>query len=472
MTRSLEPVAGAPTVAGARVGVLGLGRSGRAVARLLARAGATVYASDLASGDAVTAAAAALAAEGIGAEVGGHDIDRLTACDWIVLSPGIAPSAAILVDPRVAEPPIYSEIEVASWFAEAPIAAVTGTNGKTTTTELLGHIVRTAGLRASVAGNVGYAFSAAVLEEPDVDWHVLEVSSFQLARIDHFRPRVAVVLNLTPDHLDVYPDMETYAGDKRRIAENQTPGDHLCLNAEDPALTPLYEGVGAAERHAFDRRGPVPRGAFVEEGWIALTGPAGADRVLPVDRLRIPGAHNVQNALAATLAAALMGVEREAISQGLASFEGVAHRLQTVHEEGGVRWVNDSKATNVDSALVALQAFDSPLVVILGGRHKGAPYGPLAPYLARARAVLAIGEAAPRIAEELGGAANVEVVETLERAVERARTLARPGDVVLLSPACSSYDQFTDYAQRGERFRELVTAARGTHVPGREGAMR
>jgi UDP-N-acetylmuramoylalanine--D-glutamate ligase len=466
VTRPLEPVAGAPLVAGARVGVLGLGRSGSAAARLLARAGAAVYASDAGAGASVTTAAAALAAEGIDAEAGRHDLDRLAGCDMIVPSPGIPPTAAVLADPRVAARPIVSEIEVASWFARAPIAAVTGTNGKTTTTELLGHVVRASGRRASVAGNVGRAFSAAILDEPDVEWHVLEVSSFQLARIDRFRPRVAVVLNLTPDHLDVYPDMDAYARDKRRIAENQTESDHLCLNAEDPALGALYEGVGSARRHAFDRGRAVRRGAWIEEGWIALAAEPVEGRVLPVERLRIPGAHNVQNALAATLAAALVGVEREAIAEGLASFDGVPHRLQTILEEDGVRWVNDSKATNVDSAVVALEAFDAPLVVILGGRHKGSPYAPLAPLLTRARAVLAIGEAAPRIAQELSGAAVVEIVGTLERAVERARELAGPGDVVLLSPACSSYDQFTDYVQRGERFRELVTSTRSTRPAG------
>jgi len=451
-----EPVAGSPRVAGARAAVLGLGRSGVAAARLLSRAGAEVYASDSGTGDRARAAAGELAREGIDAEAGRHDVARIAAADFVVPSPGIPPTAPVLADPAVAARPVFAEIEVASWFARAPIAAITGTNGKTTTTELLGHVARSAGLSATVAGNVGFAFSAAVLEEPAVAWHVLEVSSFQLSRIARFRPRVAVVLNLTPDHLDVYPDMAAYARDKRRIAENQTAEDDLCLSGEDPGLAELYAGVGAARRHAFHRTRRVERGAWLDDGWIALAGEPVEGRVLPAERLRIPGAHNVQNALAAALAAALMGIGRESIAEGLASFPGVAHRLETVLEEKGVRWVNDSKATNVDSTLVALQSFDAPLVVILGGRHKGSPYAPLAPHLGRARAVLAIGEAAPLVARDLGGATRVDVVETLERAVERARGVAREGDVVLLSPACSSYDQFSDYAQRGERFRELV----------------
>jgi UDP-N-acetylmuramoylalanine--D-glutamate ligase len=454
-------------VAGARVGVLGLGRSGSAVARLLAGRGAGVYASDLRADGAAAEAAAALRASGVEVELGRHDTARLAGCDWIVTSPGIPPRAAVLRDPAVAALPLFSEIEVASWFAAAPIAAVTGTNGKTTTTELLGRIARAGGIAASVAGNIGRAFSTAILEEPAAEWHVIEVSSFQLARIATFRPRIAVVLNLTPDHLDVYASMEEYAADKRRIAENMGPGDHLCLNAEDPALDAFGAGR-AVERHHFHRARPVERGAWVDDGWIALAGERDAGRVLPATGLRIPGAHNLQNALAATLAGSLMGVPRQAMASALSEFRGVGHRLETVAELAGVRWVNDSKATNVDSALVALEAFESPLIVILGGRHKQAPYAPLAPALERrGRRVLAIGEAADRIAEELGEAVEVEKVGTLDRAVARAAAIARPGDVVLLSPACSSYDQFANFEERGRRFRGLVAAlGAGAEVAG------
>ena len=444
------------TVVGARVGVLGLGRSGRAVARLLAARGAEVYASDLSAGPAASAAAEELAGDGVEAEAGGHDLARLAGCDWIVTSPGIPPGAPVFRDPGVARRTIVSEIEVASWFAEAPIAAVTGTNGKTTTTALLGAVAEAGGVRASVAGNIGRAFSDAIRDDPAPDWFVIEVSSFQLARIETFRPRVAVVLNLTPDHLDVYPDMAAYAADKARIAENMGAGDSLCLNAEAPELDSFGQGRPLA-RHVFDRRGPVERGAYVDDGWITLVGEADSGRVLPATELGIPGAHNLQNALAASLAASLIGVPRAAMARPLAEFRGVPHRLETVAEIGGVRFVNDSKATNVDSALVALEAFDAPLVVILGGRHKEAPYAPLAsPLAARARRVLAIGEAADRIAAELGSRVEVEIAATLERAVERAAAIAIPGDVVLLSPACSSYDQFANYEERGERFRALV----------------
>lgn len=445
-------------VRGARVGVLGLARSGTAAARLLARAGASVYASDVSAAPAVEAAAAALRGEGIDAGAGGHDPERLAAADWLVVSPGIPPEAPELVRAVERGVPVFAEIEVASWYAAAPIAAITGTNGKTTTTALLGAIAGAAGLRASVAGNIGRPFSAAVIDEPAPDWFVLEVSSFQLAGIAGFRPRIAIVLNLTRDHLDRYPDMDAYFRDKERIAENQGPGDHLGLNAEDPALAGFARDR-PPRRHSFHRTETVASGATAAGGRIALVGLPDAGPVLPADGVALPGAHNLQNALAAALAASLMGIDRAGIAAGLAAFRGVPHRLETVAEIDGVRYVNDSKATNVDSAAVALEAFDAPLIVIMGGRHKGSPYGPLASRLARARAVLAIGEAAALIERDLGSAAAVERAGSLERAVERARALARPGDVVLLAPACSSYDQFANYEERGERFRELVGAS-------------
>lgn len=455
-------------VDGARVGVLGLGRSGRAAARLLTERGAIVYASDVASGEAVESSAAALRGAGIEAGVGGHDPDRLARCDWIVASPGIPPTAPVFALPGVRDKPVLGEIEVASWFARAPIVAVTGTNGKTTTTALLGAVAEAAGIRVAVAGNIGRAFADVICEVGDVEWYVLEVSSFQLHRIRTFRPRIGVILNLAPDHLDVYDDVAAYVADKARIAENMGVGDHLCLNAEDPVVAEIGSGPDVV-RHAFHRSADVERGVTVADGWITIRNePSVADRseplearrrVLEVDEIAIPGAHNVQNALAAALTGTLMGADADAVARALVGFGGVPHRLETVAEAGGVRWVNDSKATNVEAATVGLAAFDGPLVVILGGRHKGSPYAPLVPLLAeRSRRVLAIGEAAPLLARELGDVVEVESAGTLERAVERARRIARPGDVVLLSPACSSYDQFEDYEERGEAFRRLVAA--------------
>ena len=456
--REASPVAPLP-VAGRRVGVLGLARSGEAVARLLADRGASVYASDVGKDDGLAEAAERLRELGVEVDLGRHDPQRLAACEWLVASPGIPPTAPVFELPEVADKRVVGEVEVAFRAAEAPVAAITGTNGKTTTTALLGAVAKEAGFAVEVAGNIGRAFSEAVLERGAVDWYVLEVSSFQLARIEAFRPRVAVVLNLAPDHLDRYPDFETYAADKARIAENLGEGDALVLNAEDPTVA-AFGADGSVERHFFHRHSPVERGAMVEEGWIALVDEPDPGRVVRADGLKIPGAHNLQNALAATVAAARMGIDRDTIAGALTRFPGVPHRLEIVHEADGITWVNDSKATNVGSTEVALEAFDRPLIVILGGKHKGSPYGPLAPRLAEsARAVLAIGQAAPTIVEQLSDAVEVEDVGTLERAVERARELARSGDVVLLSPACSSYDQFTDFEERGERFRALVAGS-------------
>lgn len=447
-------------VEGARVGVLGLGRSGVGVTRLLASRGAHVYASDVSDREEVRRAAAMLDGEDVTARAGGHDHDRLAACDWLVVSPGIRPDAPILSWPGIEGLPGFSEVEVASWWIDAPIAAITGTNGKTTTAAWLGALGKAGGRDFIVAGNIGRALSEAVLDEKPPEWWVVEVSSFQLARIFSFRPRVAVVLNLSPDHLDVYGSVAAYAADKVRIAENQEHDDHLCLNAEDPALEDLFVSA-AAMRHGFHRSTPVPRGATVEGEWITLVGEPVGGRVVPVGEVSLPGNHNLQNALAAALAGSLMGLSVDAIATGLRAFGGVPHRLEVVAEADGVVWVNDSKATNVESALMGLETFDRPLVVILGGRHKGSSYGPLKPALERrARRVLAIGEAADTIARELDGTVDVEVVGTLGAAVERARAIVRAGDAVLLSPACSSYDQYASYEERGDAFREL---ARGGH---------
>jgi len=447
-------------VEGARVGVLGLGRSGIGATRLLAARGARVYASDVSDREEVRRTAAELDGEGVTARAGGHDLDRLAACDWLVVSPGIPPDAPVLSRSGIERLPVFSEVEVASWWIDAPIAAVTGTNGKTTTAAWLGALGAAGGRRFVVAGNIGRALSEAVLDEEPPEWWVVEVSSFQLGRIFSFRPRVAVVLNLSSDHLDVYGTVAAYAADKARIAENQGHDDHLCLNAEDPALENLFAS-GAATRHGFHRSAPVPRGATVEEGWITLVGEPVEGRVVSVGEVSLPGSHNLQNALAAALAGSLMGLPMDALADGLRTFGGVPHRLEVVAESDGVVWVNDSKATNVESALMGLETFDRPLVVILGGRHKGSPYEPLKPALeCRARRVLAIGEAADTIARELGETVDVEVVGTLEAAVERARAIARVGDTVLLSPACSSYDQYASYEERGDEFRHLARGGR------------
>lgn len=452
------------TIVGARVGVIGLARSGTAAARLLAERGAMVYASDVAETEEVAENAALLEAAGVAVEVGGHDPDRLVGCDWVVTSPGVPPDALALRALEASGVPVYSELEVASWFAEAPIAAVTGTNGKTTTTALAAHLLRSGGLDAEAAGNIGRPLSQIALAERQPEWVAVELSSFQLADLEQFTPESGLMLNLSPDHLDRYRDVASYYADKARLFANAGPRSQWVLNADDTAVLDVARNA-EGERWHFSVERPVERGAWVGEG--ALWARLGVDtpvRWAEVQELRLLGRHNVANALAAGVAAGLAGCGGEAIGRGLRSFEALPHRLQPIGQRGGVLWVNDSKATNVAACAVALRAFDRPLVLLLGGRHKGEPYTTLLPELRRkARAVVAYGEAAPQIVADVGSEAPRLLVEsTLESAVQAAARLARPGDVVLLSPACSSYDLFPDYEARGRAFEEAFRHLNGT----------
>jgi UDP-N-acetylmuramoylalanine--D-glutamate ligase len=455
-----------------RVAVLGLGKSGRAAARLArARGAASVYASDVAAGPVLERTRAELEALGIEVELGRHDPARLAAADLAVISPGIPPGSTPLASlPGVRT---VGELELASWYLEAAIAAVTGTNGKTTTTALLQAMCERGGVRSVAAGNIGLPLAEVALAERPLDWAVCEVSSFQLAATETFHPHVGVLTNLAPDHLDRYPDLAAYAADKERLARNMTAGDALVLNADDPGSGSFAAGAPAA-RWYFTAGKPVRAGLGVARGQLLQLG--GDGRVRPIAELRdirLRGPHNLQNALAASLAALLMGVEPPAVARGLREFRGVPHRLEEVARIDGVLFVNDSKATNVDATLWALRSFDGPLHVILGGRHKGSPYAPLLPEMAgKVKQVLALGEARERIVEELGGAVRVQRAASLADAVKAAFRDAVGGDVVLLSPACSSYDMFRDFEDRGESFRQAVQALRRSPAYARGGGVR
>ena len=385
--------------------VLGLARSGQAARAALEAGGTKVVAADRTLGN-------------------DDEISLLDDVDVLVKSPGVPGEAPLVAAARERGIPVWSEVELAARLLPNPILGVTGTNGKTTTTELLGTM-----LGARTAGNVGTALSELVGDTPPDEWIVCELSSFQLEDVHAFRPRVAVLLNLEPDHLDRHGSFEAYRDAKLRIFENQQP--------DDVAVVP--RGFG-----------PVPGSARRVE--------FGADDELPAEPL-IPGAHNRENAAAATAAARAAGIDDAAIAAALRTFAGVEHRLELVAEIGGVRYVNDSKATNTAAARRALGAFDAPLHLILGGRAKGESWGELAQAVAAANVVTAylIGEAAEPLSVDLGYE-NVPflISVTLERAVAEARSVAKPGDVVLLSPACASYDQFRDYKHRGEEFRRLV----------------
>jgi UDP-N-acetylmuramoylalanine--D-glutamate ligase len=444
-----------------RIAVLGLARSGRAAAQLALRKGAQVYASDAADTPALRAAAAEVRAAGGDAEVGGHDVARLTSSDLIVLSPGIPPTATVLTDHRVAAVPRISELEFAYRELRSPVIAITGTNGKSTTTALTAHLLTTAGFIAPAAGNIGLPLSEVAMRMDAPDWVIVEASSFQLADVDRFAPRIGVVTNLSPDHLDRYPSVEAYYGDKARLFANARADSIWVLNAEDEAVVAL---PGEADGARLVFRVNTPLETAEQGGWVTAAGDLmvrmhGTEtRLLHTSELRLLGQHNQANALAAAVTALSAGADATAVGAGLRSFAGLEHRLEFVAERDGVLWINDSKATNVGAALVALRSMTRPTVLLLGGRHKGESYAPLVGELRRnVRAVVAFGEASPLIERELTREVPViPVAGSFEDVVCRAAELAQPGEAVLLAPACSSFDMFRDYEERGRRFKELA----------------
>jgi len=449
---------------GDRVAVLGLGASGTAAARLAHRLGAAVYASDAADGTSQVEAVEHLRSEGIDAEAGTHDLARILASRLVVTSPGIDPATEVRSAVREAGLRTVAEIEVAFRSLRSKVIGITGTNGKTTTTALCGHLLRTGGIDAVTAGNIGRPLSDVAIEETQPDWVVVELSSFQLGDLDSFASTIGILLNLAPDHLDRYPDVERYYADKARLFANATDESLWVLNADDPTVLQLAHAVPG--RRCLVSLEPVPGdGAFVDEdGWMVQRIDGRTERWLRAAELPLLGRHNLENALLAGAGAALAGCGAEAIGEGLASFEALPHRLRPVGEYDGVLWINDSKATNVSATRVALEAFERPVVLLLGGRHKGEPYTSLLPGLVDARGVVAFGEAAPIIVRELGGGVRLEVANGLDEAIRVARGLARPGDAVLLSPACSSYDMFPNYAVRGDAFEAAVRALHAQEV--------
>jgi UDP-N-acetylmuramoylalanine--D-glutamate ligase len=444
-----------------RVGVLGLGRSGRAATRLLEKVGATVYASDLDDGEELQKWAAAAHGPRVEVQLGGHDIETLASCDLLVLSPGIPPFAEVLQSPSLHALPMISELELAFNFLAAPVIAVTGTNGKTTTTAWIGSMLKRAGVRVGIGGNIGLALSEIAVSGADLEWVVVEVSSFQLAYTERFRPAIGVFLNLCPDHVDWHGSVENYYAAKARFFDNAQPETHWVLNAEDAGVMRIAaDRPGSAYSFRVESEPKDDEEGAYLAGDGTLTLQRAGERVDLVGRqeLRLLGLHNVANALATSLAATLADLPAPAVRDGLRGFEPLSHRLQPVAEDGGVLWVNDSKATNVSSTRVALQSMDRPVVLLLGGRAKGENFSSLLPELGdRVRCVIAYGEAAGQIEAELGD--HIEVVREsgpFEDVVRRAADAAQAGDVVLLAPACASFDMFRDYEERGERFGQLA----------------
>jgi len=442
-------------LAGKRVLVVGLARTGMATALFSAGYGAAVTATDEKPETQLAEAAAKLRAAGVTVELGGHRPEIFAEPDLIVVSPGVPAKLPQLEEARARGIPVWSEIELAWRLLRGKLIAITGSNGKTTTTSLVAHILKTANIPTLVGGNIGLPLLALVESSMDTTVTVAEISSFQLETIEAFRPEIGVLLNLTPDHLDRHASFEEYAHAKMRMFENQLERDASVLNADDPEITRRMPSRGHI--YWFSRQKRVAEGAFLRDDQIFFRSEGAEVALARRDDIQLRGEHNVENVLAGCAAAYLAGADPAAIANGVKTFQGVEHRLEFVAEVGGVNFYNDSKATNVDATVKAIEAFPGPLIVILGGKDKGSPYAPLRePLRQRARLALVIGAAAEKIAAELGDAVALEHAGTMDRAVRIALDRAKPGDTVLLAPACSSFDQFENFEHRGRVFKELV----------------
>ncbi len=444
------------SVTGAQAVVVGAGRSGAAAAALLARRGAHVTLSEQRAG--MPDAAVELREAGIQLELGGHRTETFAAADLIVLSPGVSPRLPVVAKARARGVPVISEVELAARWLQGRIVAVTGTKGKSTTVVLAGRMLDAGGQRAVVGGNIGVALSSQVDASTPDAVHVVEVSSFQLELTDTFRPWIAVCLNLSPDHLDRHASFAEYAAAKRRIFANQTSDDTMVINADDPAVLELARtGHARTLRFAIDT--PLDDGVQVTDAWITRRSASGEERLVPRAAVRMPGRHLLSDVAAAAAVGSIAGVAAEAMTRVVESFTGLPHTLEFVGEVGGVRYVNDSKATNLVSARAAIECFGSGLTVILGGRFKGGRFEDLrSPLVDRGAVVVAIGEARERIRAALAPEVPVHAAETMAEAVGTASAKTRPGGTVLLAPACASLDMFGDYAARGVAFKEAVVA--------------
>ena len=443
-------------VQGKRVLVVGLARSGFAAALALARHGAVVTVCDRKPPSQFKELIPALLKEKIGLELGSQRPETFLHHDMIVLSPGVPWDLPQLEGARNQKIPIFPEVEAASWFLDGTLVGITGSNGKTTTTALLGDMLRASGFPTFVGGNIGNALSTAAGKAQPGTVFVTELSSFQLEAIREFRPHVAVMLNLSPNHLDRHPSLEAYAQAKRQIFRNQRTQDFAVLNADDPWVAGL--GPALSSRPVmFSRRHELPVGVFVSGGRVFY-------RVRHLERLlfetrdvSLRGEFNLENVLAATAAACLLGADFAAIRKAVREFHAVEHRLEFVREIEGVDFYNNSKATSVDATAKSLEAFERGVHLIMGGKDKGAPYAPLLPLIKdRVREIVLIGAAAPVIEQQLAGSTEILHAGDLATAVREAFVRSRPGDTVLLAPACSSFDQFQDYEERGRVFKELV----------------
>ncbi len=440
-------------VRGKRVIVVGGGRSGLSAAELLSSRGAHVTLADTSS---AMEGADRLRQAGIQVVLGPHAPQAFTSADLLVLSPGVPPRQAAIDAARDAGVPVIGEVEMASRWLSGRVIAITGTKGKSTTTTLTARMLQEAGLHATAGGNLGTALSAQVAASTPDTLHVVEVSSFQLESTDTFHPWISVLVNLSPDHLDRHASFDEYAGAKARVFANQTSDDWAVINADDPASLALARAA-RARRFDFALDAPVADGVTVEQGQIVRRDRGAGVPLLPLSSVKVPGRHLLADVLAATAVSCVVGVPPEAMQRAVEGFTGLAHALERVAVVSGVTFVNDSKATNIAAATRSIESFDGHVVAIMGGRYKGGDFGDLRPVVSsRADAIVAIGEAAPLIEDALGATVPVVRAVTMAEAVTRAFTLAVPGGVVVLAPACSSFDMFRDYIARGDAFKEAV----------------
>jgi UDP-N-acetylmuramoylalanine--D-glutamate ligase len=446
------------TVDGRRVVVVGAARSGIAAAELLARRGARVTLTETRdSFDGVDR----LGGAGVALELGGHRPETFAAADLVVVSPGVPTEQPIFDAVRARHVEIIGELELASRWVQGRIIAITGTKGKSTTTTLIGRMLAAAGKHVLVGGNIGVPLSTQVDASTAETLHVVETSSFQLETTTTFHPWIAVWLNFADDHLDRHPSIEAYAQAKARIVERQVDTDWTVVNADD-AVVVERTARSAARRVEFSLEGRTGEGFVVDGAWIVRRTATGTERLIALSAVELTGRHMLNNVLAAAAVCTLAGVSPEAMAVALQGFHGLEHVMEPVGEVGGVRFVNDSKATNVEAARRSIESFERGVVALVGGRYKGGDFGQLRqPMAARGRAIVAIGEAAPLVREALEGVVPVIEATSMREAVERGYAAAAPDGVVLLAPACSSFDWFRDYAERGRSFKEEVERLKG-----------